>query len=243
MRHDLLRLHTDDKAAPALLSALDFQNPSIRSYYNMTIIQNQLPCRTGLVIPWIADLNRNGSEDELARNRDTLERIEDWLAEYQQQPWSDPPEPWRLPPEQEQQTWGAEVDQVKLRARTNSIVWPLGLPQVLIIELIGDGGSITFTDPPHVVEIEVDGHWYAHDPDVEMKVAGDWHAYKGHRHHSFQLTDAWKRSDNGQALELNVGTHTARIRVTPPGSNDRTKIVTSQTVNFRVVGVLEGRTR
>jgi HEAT repeat protein len=232
----LLRLYCGEEAAPTLLSTLDFQNPSIRNYYNMTIIQNQLACRTGLALPWNADLNRDGSPEELAENRDALDRIKYWLDEYQQRPWPDPPEPWRLPPEQEQATWGEEVDGVKLRARTNTMVWPDGLPQVLIIELISDGGTITLNDPPQILEIEVDGRWYTQDPDAETEVAGEWHAYKGHRYHSYQLTDAWKGIDDGRALQLEVGEHTARIRVTPPESNDRTKMVTSKPVVFRIVG-------
>ncbi len=232
----LMRLYTDAKAAPALLSALDLGNPSIRNYYNMVIVQNQLACRTGLAIPWIGDLNRDATAEELEHNRQILTRIASWLDEYKRQPWTDPPEPWRLPPDQERETWGTVVDGVRLRARTNTSVWPHGLPQVLIIDLTKFGSSILFDQQPNVLEIEVNGEWYAHDPAVEMKVSGDWQAYKGHRYHSFQLGNSWKRIADGQALTLPPGEYTARVRVTPPGSDQRSKMVTSKAVTFRVVG-------
>lgn len=237
----LLRLYADDKAAPTILSCLDFDDPVIRHYYNLTVITGQLSCRTGLAIPWIGDLNRDGSPEELQKNRETLGSLKEWIAEYQQKPWSEPSEPWRLPQAQQQQSWGPEVNRVRLRARLNSSVWPSDLPQVITIDATKDGSSIVFDKRPEAVEIEVDGDWYAHDPDIEPVVGGEWHAYKGNRWHSYQLTQHWQRISDGEPLRLLSGSHTARIRVVPVPGKDRAGLVTSLPVQFRIIGEHSGR--
>ncbi len=232
----LMRLYTGDEAAPVLLSCLDFQNPNIRSYYSMTVIQQQLACRSGLAIDWIGDLNRNGTLEEIAKNRDTLAKLRSWVGHYARQPWPEPPEPWRLPHQAEEATWGPTVGNVRIRARTNNSVWPEGLPQVLIIDVSNPmSGSVVMNSHPAIVEVEVDSEWYAHDPAVEDRVCGEWHAYKGHRFHSYQLTPHWKRVSDGEPLVLKPGPHTARIRLTVPPEKSRAALATSLPVKFRVV--------
>ncbi|MDA1051812.1 MAG: HEAT repeat domain-containing protein, partial [Planctomycetota bacterium] len=231
----LLRLYTDDKAAPTLLGCLDFDDASIRHYYNMTIIQNQLSCQTGLAIPWLGDLNRDGTPEEEQQNRETLARLKVWLDEYRQKPWSEPPEPWRLPHDQGQLTWGPENNGLRLRARLNSSVWPLGLPQVITVDAINNGGSVVFDERPEVIEVEVDGEWYAHDPDIEPTVCGEWHAYKGQRWHSYQLSPHWKRITDSQPLELTPGPHATRIRIVRPPGDNRSHMLISLPLEFRVV--------
>lgn len=232
----LLRMYTDDQAAPALVSCLDFDNPNIRSYYSATIMRQQLACRSGLAIDWVNDLNRDGTAEETAKNRDTLARLRVWATEYQKNPWSEAPEPWRLPRQQEQATWGPVVNNTRVRVRANISVWPEGLPQVLIVEVSNPiSGTIVMDSHPAVIEVDVDGEWYAHDPDVDTRIRGDWHAYKGHRFHSYQLTPHWKRVSDGEPLILNPGQHTARLRLTVPPSTDRKLLATSLPVKFRVV--------
>jgi hypothetical protein len=232
----LLRLHTDDRAAPTLVSCLDFSNPNVRSYYNATVLQQQLACRPGLAIDWINDLNRNGTAEETAKNRDTLARLKAWVAEYQRKPWREAPEPWRLPRGQEHATWGPTIGNVRIRARTNSSVWPEGLPQVLFVDVSRpNSGSVVMDSHPPVIEVEVDGEWYVHDPDVDDRVRGEWHAYKGNRFHSYQLTPHWKRVSDGEPLILKPGPHTARMRLTVPPEKSRAALATSLPVKFRVV--------
>ena len=232
----LMRLYTGDEAAPVLLSCLDFRNPNIRSYYSMTVIQQQLACRSGLAIDWIGDLNRNGTPDEITKNRDTLARLLSWVGHYASRPWHEPPEPWQLPAQAEEATWGPTIGNVRLRARTNNSVWPEGLPQVLIIDVSNPmSGSMVINSHPAIVEVEVDGDWYAHDPDVDDRVGGEWHAYKGHRFHSYQLTPHWKRVSDCEPLILKPGPHTARIRLTVPPEKSRAALATSLPVKFRVV--------
>ena len=234
----LLRLFTDDQAAPALVSCLDFSNPNIRSYYNLTIMQQQLACRSGLAVDWINDLNRNGTAEETAKNRDTLARLRAWVAEYQKKPWREASEPWRLSRGQEHRTWGPTIGNVRIRARANNSVWPEGLPQVLIVDVSNpNSGSVVMESHPAVIEVEVDGEWYAHDPDVDTRIRGDWHAYKGNRFHSYQLTPNWKRVSDGESLVLMPGAHTARIRLTVPPETNRAALATSLPVKFRVVAI------
>lgn len=232
----LLRLHTDDQAAPTLVSCLDFSNPNVRSYYNATVMRQQLACRSGLAIDWINDLNRNGTSEEKAKNRDTLGRLQVWAAEYQKKPWHEPVEPWRNPGAVEDASWGPTIGNVRIRARVNNSVWPEGLPQVLLVDVSRpNSGSVVMDSHPAVIEVEVDGDWYAHDPNVDDRVGGEWHAYKGHRFHSYQLTPHWKRVSDGESLILKPGPHTARIRLTVPPEKSRAALATSLPVKFRVV--------
>ena len=136
----LLRLHCGDEAVPALLSCLDFRDPSIRNYYSVTLVRAQLACRNGLALPWTSDLNRDGTDQETERNAAILASLRDWLDEYAEKPWSEPPNPWQLVGEEREATWGTPVDGIKLRARVNNSVWPRGFPQVFIVELMRDGG-------------------------------------------------------------------------------------------------------
>ncbi len=232
----LMRLHTGDAAAPALVSCLDFQNPDIRSYYNIAVIQQQLACQSGLAFDWVGDLNRNGTPEELAKNRETLARLRSWVGHYAREPWHEPPEPWRLGGPAEEATWGPAIGNVRIRARTNNSVWPEGLPQVLTVDVSNPmSGSLVINSHPAIVEVEVDGEWYAHDPDVDDRVTGEWHAYKGNRFHSYQLTPHWKRVSDGEPLVLRPGPHTARIRLTVPPEKSRAALATSLPVKFRVV--------
>ncbi|MBI1312870.1 hypothetical protein GC176_16395 [bacterium] len=231
----LLRLYADDLAAPTLVSCLDFDNPRIRSYYNLVIIQQQLACRSGLAIDWISDLNRDGTPEEIAKNCDTLARLRSWVEHYAKQPWREPPEPWRLTGPREAATWGPAIGNVRIRARTNNSVWPEGLPQVLNVDVSNPmSGSVVMDSHPAIVEVEVDGEWYTHDSDVDDRVRGEWHAYKGHRYHSYQLTPHWQRVSDGEPLILKPGPHTARTRLTVPPETSRASLATSLPVKFRV---------
>lgn len=230
----LMRLYDPGRAVPALIRCLDFDQPSIRSYYNATVIRQQLACRYGLAIPWISDRNRDGTDDERRQNRDILDRLRGWLDDHDAAGWD---ESYLNPldPVAQEKSWGEAKQEVKIRARVNASVWPLGLPQVLIVDALRSGGSIHFEEIPKVVEIEVDGQGYVHDADIEPKVCGDWHAYRGNRFQSFQLGPHWKRVSDGKALDLTPGSHTAKIGLVVPPDDGRDKMLFSRSVKFRVV--------
>ncbi|HLQ45702.1 MAG TPA: hypothetical protein VK137_13280, partial [Planctomycetaceae bacterium] len=162
-------------------------------------------------------------------------RIKAWLKHYEAAPWTEPPEPWRLEWSQQEHTWGPEVKQIRIRARLNCSVWPEGLPQVVTVDAVKSGSSMNFAKRPEILELEVNDQWYAHDPTQELKVCGEWHAYKGNALHSVQLTANWKRISDGQPLVLMPGKYHLRLRLVPPPGDDRNRMVTSQAVTFRVV--------
>ncbi len=233
----LLRLYTGSKAVPALLSCLDFENPAVRNYYNMTIISNQLPCRGGLAVPWIADLNRDGTAEELEQNRRTLRILKAWVDHYHAHPKDEPPLPWRLPSAEEEKTWSDPVDDLSIRVRTNHTVWPEGLEQVLSIESrsASNGGSLHFATRPDPLEAEVNGIWYERDPQADLKIGGEWHAYHSRRHEHIQLDGRWRRKDNQAKLNLKPGKYQVRVRLSTAPKDKRTGLVISKPIQFEVV--------
>ena len=232
----LLRLYTGDKAAPALLSCLDFENRAVRNYYNLTIMDQQLAC-DGLAVPWIADLNRDGSPDEIARNRRSLRCIKHWIDHYKANPWVEPPRPWRLDHEEEEKTWGDPVDDLSIRARVYRSVWPAGLPQVVTIDARGHPGqgSVHFSKRPDPLEVEVNGTWYHCDPNTSLRVTGSWNAYHGNPLQDIQLDDRWRRKSDGQPLDLAPGKYVVRIRLSITPKDKQTGLATSKPVKFEVI--------
>lgn len=235
----LLRLYTGDQAAPTLLSCLDFENPAVRSYYNWSIITSQLACHRGLVIPWNADLNRDGTPEEIQQNRRTLKIIKSWIDQYSKSDWREPLEPWRRGREAEEETWGQPVDGISIRARLNRHYWPEGMPQVVRIDARSDAGkgSIRFANKPDPFEVEVNGHWYQHDPKAKMVVLGEWGGYYGNRYHDIQLNDRWLRKADSQPLELEPGKYSLRVRLSTAAKDQQTGLATSRPVYFQVIAI------
>jgi len=232
----LLRLYTGDKAAPAILGCLDFENPAVRNYYNLTVMNQQLAC-DGLAVPWNADLNRDGTPDEIAQNRRTLRCIKHWVDHYQANPTAEPPLPWRLDREEEEKTWGDPVDDLSIRARVYRSVWPAGLPQVLTIDARGHPGqgSVNFSERPDPLEVEVNGTWYHCDPNTSMKVTGSWNAYHGNPSQDIQLDNRWRRKSDGQPLDLTPGNYIVRIRLSITPKDKQTGLAMSKPVKFEVI--------
>ena len=232
----LLRLYTGDKAAPALLSCLDFENPAVRNHYNLTIMDNQLAC-DGLAVPWIADLNRDGTPDEIAQNRRTLRCIKHWIDHYEANPWTEPPPPWRLDREDEEKTWGDPVDDLSIRARVYRSVWPAGLPQVVTIDARGHPGqgSVNFSKRPDPLEVEVNGTWYHCDPNTSLRVTGSWNAYHGNPLQDIQLDNRWRRKSDGHPLDLTPGKYVVRIRLSIAPKDKQTGLAMSRPIEFEVI--------
>ncbi|MDP6444260.1 MAG: M56 family metallopeptidase [Pirellulaceae bacterium] len=229
----LLRLYTKDRAVPTLLSCLDFDDPSIRNYYNMTIISNQLPCRGGLAIPWIGDLNRDGAAEELAENRRILRILKEWVEYDRANPTREPPLPWELEQTEEEQTWGASADGLSIRARTNRSVWPNGLPQVLVLEAHGDnGGSVIIGTRPARIEVELNGQWYYLPDGAGFEVGGDWHAYTSRKFHQLQMDERWLSVSDDKPFHPTPGDYTARVRLKREAGHD---YASSKPVKFTVI--------
>lgn len=228
----LLRMYTDDKAAPTLLSCLDFDDPSVGNPHNGRLIEAQLSCRTGLAIPWITDSAREGTPAEIQQNRDTLTRLKAWVALYESAPWRDRP---MFPASSPGPDWGPEQNGFRIHARVNCSVWPEGLPQVVTFDAMYPSGSMTFTGRPAVYELEVNGAWYAPDKARELNISGGWRTEKGYLLQSVQLTPDWKRISDGEPLALPPGEYNLRVRILPSTGTDRSRLATSQPLTFRVI--------
>ena len=230
----LMRIYCKDRAAPAILSAMDFDNPKVRSRYNRTLVWDQLSCVGALAIPWIGDLNRDGTPAEIAKNKETLRILKLWVARDAQKAIESPPGPW--PPVGEKPVWGVEVDKLAIAIRANRTIWPEGLPQVIMIDgQKGSGSSASFQELPPVIEVEVDGEWYDYDRKVGLKVVGDWNAYKGRQFHDLQLDERWLRKSDNKPLVLKPGKHSVRTRLSTLPETERTGLATSPAIEIEVL--------
>jgi len=78
----LMSLSRSDQAASGLVSCLDFDNPSLKDWYNFYLLQYigaNLEPRYYHYYKWHHDANRNGTEEELADNRQILSELKAWL--------------------------------------------------------------------------------------------------------------------------------------------------------------------
>jgi len=81
---DLLRMYGGDQAAPALASCLHFDDPSVRHPYNMRLMDaiEFSPNGPKYSYKWTCDQNRDGTEAELAENRQILSELKVWLEKH-----------------------------------------------------------------------------------------------------------------------------------------------------------------
>jgi hypothetical protein len=238
----LMRLYDGQQAVPALLSCLDFENPSVRSFYNSEIIDGQISCRGALAIPWHADLNRDGTAAETEENRQTLHKLKAWVEYRRTHPNKEEPLPRDVVRAEEEKAWGEGVDDLSIRARVNRSDWPAGMPQVVSFDgrdLPGVGkaswGTVNFASVPLALEVEVNSQWYALAKEAAVSVCGDWNAYHGNRWQDLQLDGRWRRKTDGQPLELKPGSYTVRVAVSRTPAEKRTGLATSKPVKFEVI--------
>jgi hypothetical protein len=83
----LMSLSGADQAASGLVSCLDFDNPSVKEWYNFYLLQyigaNWEP-RYYHYYKWHHDANRNGTEEEIADNRQILSELKAWLEKQRE---------------------------------------------------------------------------------------------------------------------------------------------------------------
>jgi hypothetical protein len=81
---DLLRMYGGDKAAPGLASCLHFDDPSVRHPYNFRLMLALEFCPNGpkYFYKWTCDQNRDGTEEEIAENRQILSEVKAWLEKH-----------------------------------------------------------------------------------------------------------------------------------------------------------------
>ncbi len=228
----LLRLYTGEKAAPALLNCLDFEDPSIRSYYNGEIIYHQGFCRGGLRIPWHYDLNRDGTAEELEQNRRTLEKIDAWIYHYYEHRMEEKSGP------QYPDTWGEPVDEISIRIRVNQRVWPEGMPQLIWIDVRSHPGegSVNLSGVPDVFEVEINGAWYVRRPALKGPTMGIT-AGHGSSFGKLHLDEKWCRKSDDEALHLTPGKYVLRVGLSITPADRRSGLAMSQQVQIEVIGV------
>jgi hypothetical protein len=78
-------LSRSDQVAYGLVSCLDFDNPSVKDWYNFDLLQ-YIEDHDGLkyYYKWHHDANRDGTEEELAGNRQILSELKAWLEKHKQ---------------------------------------------------------------------------------------------------------------------------------------------------------------
>lgn len=225
----LMRLYSGARSVPALLSCLDYENPSIRSSYNWWVIYSQSSCDGGLRTPWISDLNRNGTPEEIENNRKTLKIIKAWvehyykyrMAEKSKEKWPD----W----------WGEPVDGISIRARLNQWAWPKGMPQLIMFDARSHPGegTVNISNVPEPLEVELNGDWYVRQPALKEATAGL--ELMGKSVQNIVLDENWLRKSDGQPLELKPGEYTLRVGLSTTPENRRTGLAISKAIQFEVI--------
>jgi hypothetical protein len=80
-------LYGGDQALPGLVNCLDFDNPSLKDWFNFYLLQyigaNWKPSYEHFY-KWHHDANRDGTEEELAENRQILSELKAWLEKHKQ---------------------------------------------------------------------------------------------------------------------------------------------------------------
>ena len=228
----LLRLYAGEKAVPTLLGCMDFDDPFIRDYYNYELVYSQAYCQGGLKIPWISDLNRDGTPEEIEQNRRTLKIIKAWVEHYDKYRTDEEPSAplWDL------ETWGERVDGIRVCIQTNQRVWPEGMPQLVVFKLDGylDGGFAHLRSMPQALEAEINGRWHVRHPPLEGPTEG---ADPGLpvTYNNVQLDEHWRRKSDGEPLQLTSGKYTLRLGLSMMPESRRTGLAISQPIRFEVI--------
>jgi hypothetical protein len=79
----LVRRNAGQSAAPTLIRCLDMDDPSVRSYYNYTLVSAIGACG-GPPLKYHHDFDGNGTLDQVENNRKVLAALKDWLRDHEQ---------------------------------------------------------------------------------------------------------------------------------------------------------------
>jgi hypothetical protein len=232
----LMRLYGGEQAAPAMLSCLDFQNPSAGGRYNALVIDQQIACRGALAIPWHGNFfNREGTSEETQENRRTLARLKAWANYCLAHPVKEAPPGVNVA--DQEKFWGQPVDGFSLRAEPLRTIWPQGLPQVVLLAARNaPGGSwINFSARPAVLEVEINDAWYTLPASADLSVCGNWESHFGRGWQNLQLDGRWRRKSDGKSLDLPAGRYTIRVASSWPAENKSTQAAISARATFEVI--------
>jgi hypothetical protein len=229
-------MYAGPKAVPALLSCLDYENPSIRSYYNRATIHNQGWCRGGMKIPWNSDLNRDGTPEEIKQNCRILKRIKTWVEHYYTHRLNEEPVPQHQYWQEQEKYWGEVVDGISVRVRIDQRIWPEGMPQLVVFDVRGhpNGGAINLSGVPELLEVEINSQWYIRQPPLKEATMGIDSGH-GSSFHNLLLDDKWRRKSDNQPLELKSGKYTFRVGLSLTPADKRTGPAISKPIMLEVI--------
>jgi hypothetical protein len=232
----LARLYSGPKSVAALLSCLDNNNPSIRAYYNYSIIYAQSWCQGALKIPWISDLNGKDTPEALEHNQEVLRKIKIWVEHYYKYRLNEEPEPQYPSWPDDDKFWGDPVDDISVRIHIDQRVWPEGMPQLINFYLINNksGGSVNPAGVPELFEVELNGDWYIRKPPLAEKTMGIEEGH-GSSFNNLLLDDKWERKSDGRPLKLTPGKYKVRVGLSNIPESRRTGIAISRTSQFEII--------
>jgi HEAT repeat protein len=77
----LLRLYGGEGSTSALVSCIDFDNPSVRCYFSFVVFNDLAARRDAPKATWHNDPNADGTPEQIEENTKTLKRLRSWLDE------------------------------------------------------------------------------------------------------------------------------------------------------------------
>lgn len=77
----LVRRHGGERAVPTLIRCLDTKDPSVKNYYNYTLVWQIAACG-GPRLRYHHDFDGKGAREQVEENREVLAQLQDWLHKH-----------------------------------------------------------------------------------------------------------------------------------------------------------------
>jgi len=220
----LIRLYGRENAARALVSCLDFDDPSPRNARNMFLILGIEACPEGPKYYYKLhhDPNSDGTAQQIANNREILAALKTWL--------------------EEQESWGEAVEGVQCRLRAEKKVWKAGEVPEFKADVRNQGErEWSVFRSQEACELELDGEWYDWSGATHMMSSV---LRPGEEYVDIFVTptERWHRKSDGAALQVSPGVHSVRVAFTMHGGGERGQRarVVSNRVWFEIVSAEGG---
>ena len=187
-------------------------------------------------IPWISDLNRDGTPQEMEQNREVLRKIKIWVEHYYKYRMDEASLSNQNSWPGDQKYFSDPVDGAKVRIQIDQRVWPEGMPQLIVFKLQDQspGNNISVTKIPEIFELEINGDWYIHQSPVTEPTMGMDERY-GPSFNNILLDDKWYRKSDNKPLELNPRKYIIRLGLSLKPASERTGILISKALQFEVL--------
>jgi len=232
----LIRLYGGQKALPALIRCLDLDNPRVDGYHNFILAIYMEACEGGLKLPWVHDANRKGKPEEIGRNKRILAGLKAWLEHYRKTGLN------RGYPARGRgvdETWGQEVDGLKIRVAAKQTTWPETLTPVFYAEVRNTSGKpVSLAAMPELFVVELEGQRYHCRPAQprERRALGNnsgWTCFV------MNLGPQWRSEKDGGVLNLAPGKHALRLVVKPSSVEGLGQPLVSKPMTLEILPVAE----